>query len=163
MQLQGFSTDSHTFVWVSALNTVMICDGIIFNWSRFIFMLEYKHQMASHWASGSHLNFTFYVQHMLFSCQFWLTPIAPSSPTFWLSSRLDVHFHLWTTAQWETFEGENFRPFTSFLSKIWGHGICWWHKQTIHESFLHNNRISHQSVEVFSLKSFQLYGIIFIR
>ena len=39
----------------------------------------------------------------------------------------------------------------SFRCKIWGHGILWWHQRVIHE-----NRIFHQFVKDFSLKSFSL-------
>ena len=40
----------------------------------------------------------------------------------------------------------------SFLCKIWGHGIFWWHQRAICDSVLHKNRIFHQLTKVFSQK-----------
>ena len=39
----------------------------------------------------------------------------------------------------------------SFLHNIWGHGIFWWHKQAISESFLSEDHIFYQFVKDFSL------------
>ena len=73
------------------------------------------------------------------------------------------------TVQQETFEGENFCEFCSFVAirESFLHKFLWQeslaqHKQAICESFLHVNRIFHQFAKVFSLKSFPLYGILLL-
>ena len=64
---------------------------------------------------------------------------TPGSATAQGRHNLIVHGHaIWQ----ETFEEENHE---SFLHEIWWYGVLWCSK-------------SEQSVKVFSLKSFQLYG-----
>ena len=69
------------------------------------------------------------------------------------------------TIQWETFEGENFHKFCSFvaicksfLHKIWGLGVFWSGKSE-QSAFLQKSYF-HQFAKVFSLESFPLYGIL---
>ena len=46
----------------------------------------------------------------------------------------------------------------SFPHEIWGRGVMWRATSEQSASFLRENRIFHQFVKVFSLKSFPLYG-----
>ena len=58
-----------------------------------------------------------------------------------------------STVQRETFEGENFRKFRGFVEVFSAKFGAWQslapNKQAIRESFLHENRIFHQSAKVF--------------